>query len=652
MVFFRFSKIFKHDAIRLFGYSFFIIAIHIFSYNSASYFNLTVGNNSIGLPLSLMAQFSLYFYILLTIAGFNVVLGNNYFKENWLKQLVFVAFVISLVSTFPFASETTVEASMNRYLLRVSFPQVLTGSIFVALYFWLTNYVTTQKSVGQSVVRYALLGFGFLKISIAVVAYYFIDEPLTYNFVQGFDYINLFGVILIGIGLIIWLLENENAKLNQAQSRIDFLSCHDQLTGLANRNNFLTRLEQSIQARRNRQFKTLVVLLGLDNFKKVNESSNLNVGDQILIAVADRLQNFCPTASTIARLGGDVFALMFERLKDQETIDLLVKKVESVFDASFLSEHQSNFEITASIGVALSPEHGVNAEKLVKSAEYALFHSKTNGTGRLTSYQTWMTEGLEKDYQLQAEIKEAFLRDEFVLNFQPLIELSTNRLNGFEVLVRWQHPQEGIIPPSMFLPILDRLSMMSELDELVLRKAAKALAKWRSEFDQSVYLAVNLSPQHFQNEQLPNKIAELLKEFKLKPDLLQLEITENAAMSDIELGINVLRQLKLQQVTVAMDDFGTGYSSMSYLRQLPVDKIKIDRSFILSLEEDPSAASIVKAIASLANGLNKKVVAEGIETSAQRKFVNEIGCYEGQGFGLYRPLDFDQATGLLKSRLQ
>jgi|GEM_PF-3631962 len=522
-------------------------------------------------------------------------------------------------------------------------PKILAMVTYLSLFLFLFGKTGNQFRALAVCLMIAALS---LLVSM-ITSHVYIDDMSAHNHLYSFGYINWLSYFLVIVALLLTDQETDRATTDTIDTQVKYLNYHDQLTGLLNRNTFIERLDQYTFQRRNSDFKTMLVLVGLDDFKKINESATLNDGDRVLVSVANRLQNHCPTASSIARLDGDVFGLVFERIKEQATIDLLMSKIASVFESDFRTDGGKRHKVSCSIGISLAPDHGITTESLIKSAEYALYHSKAEGGNQTTNYETWMSEGHERDRKLQLELKDAFEHDQFVLHFQPLVSVNTGHINGFEVLVRWQHPTEGLMSPAMFLPALERMNLMPQLDRVVLEKSLSIVSQWYHHYQYSSYLSVNLSPLLFQDPELPVRIEQQLKKYDIPPDCLQLEIVESTAIQDIQLGVDVLSALKSLKIAVALDDFGTGYSSMSYLRQLPVDKIKIDRSFIQSLEEDATSASIVKAISSLAHGLGKTVVAEGIESPEQFAFIKQFGCEEAQGFDLYRPITEERALELL-----
>ncbi|NVK87541.1 MAG: bifunctional diguanylate cyclase/phosphodiesterase [Gammaproteobacteria bacterium] len=574
-------------------------------------------------------------------------LNNDTHSRNWILVGVSTTVLAAILSALVSGNLSEYNSFIG-YVASVQFvPEIIAIAMLGLFLFISLNYQASTPTLIQTTTLWLVAGLLVVKLLLMVVrdvALVNLDQTSAILIAHSFGWVLYFAIIVLAIGRITELTKQK--ALSQAAANTHF-SYHDQLTGLLNRNTFIERLEQYTYQRRNNEFKTLLVLVGLDNFKSINDQMSLNDGDAVLKSVANRLVNHCPTASSIARVDGDVFGLVFERIKEQETIELLINRIQAVFNNEFKVERNQTSKVTASIGVSLAPDHGITTETLIKSAEYALYHSKAEGGNRVTSYETWMTEGQERDFRLQSELKAAFSENQFILFFQPVVCVATKQINGFEVLVRWQHPTDGIVPPASFLPHLERLGLMSQLDRVVLEKSIDVAASWFHNHEYDNYLSINLSPILFQDPDLPLRITELLKKHELPARCLQLEILESTAISDIELGVNVINELKDLGVCVALDDFGTGFSSMSYLRQLPVNKIKIDRSFIQVLEEDPCSASIVKAICSLAHGLDKSVVAEGIESLAQFDFVRQFECEEAQGFDLYRPMSESKALEFL-----
>ncbi|MCO7225881.1 bifunctional diguanylate cyclase/phosphodiesterase [Pleionea sp. CnH1-48] len=643
-IFLRFSYRLNYRFLRLFAHSLVFVALYVAAGLAEALFVVQNNDHQAIHVINFFGQMSLYFHLALLLAGIYQMKLERNIEFSYIKQIVWLALGVSFVCVVPYANDP--DGELIRRGFRILAPMLLVGITLMVASVLIKSDDVDSDVTGLPLVKLSLFVSGVVKVATGGIAMLLPGAAVIAPLFQVLNYLSLILVMLTGVGLIIWLLEYQKKQNEEAESKINFLSYHDQLTGLFNRSTFISRLGLAISSSPAKTFKTMIVLIGIDQFKSINESQNISTGDLLLVSIAGRLQTQCPTATSIARIAGDIFALMFERITEQETCEHLLAKAQKVFETPFTLDSKQ-YALKASYGMALYPEHANQAEQLIKCAELALYNAKREGGDQCSVYFDWMISGAEKEYELQGEIMQAFENDEFVLYFQPMLNLSSDSIQGFEVLIRWMHPKRGLIPPSEFLPLMERLGILSKLDKLVLNKAMESMSIWKHQYNVDAYVAVNLSPEHFQSDILINELRQLLKIHALPADSLQLEITENAAIVNIESSIIVLQALHDMGILVALDDFGTGYSSMSYLRQLPVNKIKIDRTFIQAVEEDPTAASIVKAIAALTCGLNKYVVAEGIETEQQLEFVKKTGCYEAQGFGIYKPMEFTKATELL-----
>jgi predicted signal transduction protein with EAL and GGDEF domain len=304
--------------------------------------------------------------------------------------------------------------------------------------------------------------------------------------------------------------------------------------------------------------------------------------------------------------------------------------------------------VTASIGIAVAPEDGQDVESLIRNADAAMYEAKKQGRGVYQFYKLAMNDVASRELQLESDLRKALDRSELLLHYQPKVELVTGRVCGFEALVRWQHPELGMIPPNDFIPLAEQAGLIGQLGEFVLRAACAQVRVWREMGLPPLRVSVNLSAHQFRTEDLAETVARILRETPLSPRSLDIEITESAMMRSKDVTVSVLQKLKGIGITVSLDDFGTGYSSLSYLRGFPIDTVKIDRSFVRDLTMDPDAASITAAIISMAQTLSLRVVAEGVETEAQLTFLREHGCDEMQGFLFSPPVPAEQATELLR----
>ncbi|MBO1539814.1 EAL domain-containing protein [Pseudomonas sp. OA65] len=427
------------------------------------------------------------------------------------------------------------------------------------------------------------------------------------------------------------------SSLKHAQARLDYQAHHDPLTGLPNRTLFESRLLAALNSQQENGGQGAVLFLDLDRFKHINDSLGHPVGDLLLKGIAVRLREQLRDIDTVARLGGDEFIILLPGLQQPSDAEHIAQKLLNCFTAPFQAgEHE--FFISASIGTSLYPQDGCDVATLVKNADAAMYRSKAKGRNRVEKYTRDLTAQASERVALEHELRRAIERNELSLSFQPKINLVDNRLVGAEALIRWYHPTFGDVPPEHFIPLAEENGMILQIGDWVLERACRQLCEWNSTYESLGPLSVNLAGAQLRQPNLLGRIEQLLREHQLKPDLLQLEITENFIMSQAEEALTVLHQLKKLGVQLAIDDFGTGYSSLSYLKRLPLDILKIDQSFVRGLPDDPHDVAIVRAIIALGRSMQFTIIAEGVETLAQQQFLTEEGCEQIQGYIVSLPL--------------
>ncbi len=431
------------------------------------------------------------------------------------------------------------------------------------------------------------------------------------------------------------------SSLKHAQARLDYQAHHDPLTGLPNRTLFESRLLAALNGQQENGGQGAVLFLDLDRFKHINDSLGHPVGDLLLKGIAVRLREQLRDIDTVARLGGDEFIILLPGLQQPSDAEHIAQKLLNCFAAPFQAgEHE--FFISASIGTSLYPQDGCDVATLVKNADAAMYRSKAKGRNRVESYTRDLTAQASERVALEHELRRAIERNELSLSFQPKISLIDNQLVGAEALIRWTHPTFGDVPPEHFIPLAEENGMILQIGDWVLERACRQLCEWNDAYDSLGPLSVNLAGAQLRQPNLLGRIEQLLREHRLEPGLLQLEITENFIMSQAEEALTVLHQLKKLGVQLAIDDFGTGYSSLSYLKRLPLDILKIDQSFVRGLPDDPHDAAIVRAIIALGRSMQFTVIAEGVETLAQQQFLTEEGCEQIQGYIVSLPLCADE----------
>jgi diguanylate cyclase (GGDEF)-like protein len=402
---------------------------------------------------------------------------------------------------------------------------------------------------------------------------------------------------------------------------------HDGLTNLANRDFYQERLKQALEEAEAGNKRVAVLCVDLDLFKNVNDSLGHPIGDRLLRLVADRLRSQVRGNNLAARLGGDEFAIIVASdVSPNEASDFAARLTKTLSAAYEIDGHE--VVIGASIGIAMSPGDGATSEELMRNADLALYRAKKDGGGVHRFFEREMDRQAQKRRDMELDLRRAFANGEFELHYQPLVDIATDRISGFESLLRWRHPEKGMISPAEFVPVAEDIGLIVSLGEWVLREACSEAVKWPSE----VKVAVNLSPVQFRSRNLVQVVISALAQSGLPPKRLELEITETVFLAETETNLAILHQLRELGVSISMDDFGTGYSSLSYLRSFPFDKIKIDRSFVKDLAKRSDCVAIVRAISGLGRSLNITTTAEGVETIDQLDWLRAEGCNEVQGF--------------------
>jgi diguanylate cyclase (GGDEF)-like protein len=444
----------------------------------------------------------------------------------------------------------------------------------------------------------------------------------------------------------------ERVERKQAEEQLLYNAFHDVLTGLANRALFIDHLRQSIRRviRRN-DYLFALLFLDLDRFKIINDSLGHIIGDQLLIEVGRRLEGCLRCSDTVARFGGDEFMILLDDIKDISDAIRVANRIQDVLAFPFNLEGHEVFT-TASIGIALSTTRYDQAEEIIRDADTAMNRAKTLGKARYELFDSSMHFRAAALLQLETDLRRAVERHEFQVNYQPIVSLETGCIIGFEALVRWRHPQRGILPAAEFIPVAEETGLISTIDRWVLREACRQTHAWHAQFPQNPSLSVNvnLSGKQFTQANLVEQIEQILRETGLDAHSLNLEIMENVVMENNESITAMLLKLRALGVRFSLDDFGTGYSSLSYLHRLPFDTLKIDRSFVSRMGVDDEKSKIVQTIATLAHNLGMDVTAEGIETSEQLAQLRELKCKHGQGYHFSGPVDSEAAGELIAAR--
>lgn len=436
----------------------------------------------------------------------------------------------------------------------------------------------------------------------------------------------------------------------QAEARIHHMALHDALTGLPNRTLMAEMLTQAIaQARRNNK-RVALLMLDLDHFKNVNDTYGHYTGDRLLEAVAARLKDCLRESDIIARLGGDEFLIGFPEVDDEKGVEQVAQKILTTLSEPFLIEGH-RLQIGASGGICQYPIDGESAESLLQIADSALYDSKKKRRGTYSFFTPELTQATRRRQRLERDLRDACTRGEFKLNYQPLVTIDKKHIVAVEALLRWHHSELGQVSPSEFVPLLEDLELMSEVGTWVMRTACQQSIAWQNEGLPPVRIAVNVSAQQFYRGDIVKAVKTVIQETGMNPHLLELELTESLTLDDSESSIRIMQELKQLGVSLSLDDFGTGWSSLSYLRRFPLDRLKIDRSFLRDIESQPSAEAVVRSILNLGRNLGLSCVAEGVETREQLSYLLNQKCAEMQGFLFSRALPAEECAELIRSEM-
>lgn len=431
------------------------------------------------------------------------------------------------------------------------------------------------------------------------------------------------------------------SAIKNSEHELTHLAHHDPLTDLPNRLLFTDRVEQALTSAQLHKRGCALLMIDLDHFKMINDSLGHNIGDQLLKAVAVRFKGLFVPGITLARLGGDEFAVLAENCPQLVHAAALAQRIIDGIKESFEIDGHQLF-INASIGISLFPGDALSADQLLRNADSALFKAKSTGRDGYALYTEELTAHAQQRVEIAFELRRALEQQELRVYYQPVHDLKTSRLIGVEALVRWDHPQRGLISPAEFIPVAERTGLISEIDAWVMRQACQQMCQWQQAGVVLSFVAVNVSSRLFARRELYQQVAQVLHETGLDPAYLELEVTESAVMDDPEVALEQMHRLRELGVRLAIDDFGTGYSSLLRLKRLPVQKLKIDQGFVAGLPWDEDDGAIVRVIIALANSMGMQVHAEGIEQVEQAAFLLEHACELGQGYWFGRPVPAGQ----------
>lgn len=439
---------------------------------------------------------------------------------------------------------------------------------------------------------------------------------------------------------------SDRKKIEEA---VNHQAYHDALTDLPNRALFKDRLGLAIAQSERDGEQFAVMFVDLDRFKWVNDTLGHHIGDELLKMVAVRLKQCLRKGDTLARIGGDEFTVLLPKVRNRNDVRLAANKILEQFDRPFMLQGSEVF-VSGSIGIAMFPEHGDNIETLIKCADIAMYHVKWEGKNRAFFYNAEMNAIFHRKLTMENDLRRALeSRDQFVLHYQPQVDVDLDKIVGMEVLVRWLHPEQGLVPPSEFIPLAEETGMIIPITELVFERACRQFSQWQKMGFNDVKMAINFSPKDIERSDFVRMVKSGLEQHRLNRGTLEVEITESTVMGDLENTVSKLKELSAQDVQISIDDFGTCYSSLGYLKKFPLHTIKIDKSFVHDIQAGTHDIPIVSAITAIAHGFKKGLIAEGVETQEQLRVLRSLGCTVMQGFLFSRPVSGEEATRLLAS---
>lgn len=521
--------------------------------------------------------------------------------------------------------ERSIEESVDDSLI------IFTLILIVFTFFLFTMNKRMQRPLRQLIYSIETIGYGKADVS---------------SLLKRKDAFGVLGKIVEQIDIEIY---KKNQQIEENERILKHQAHYDALTKLPNRFLMHDRLEQALKEAQRDEGQVATMFIDLDRFKEINDSLGHHVGDSVLKEVSKRFKNVLRDKDTLARLGGDEFTIIIKDLESKDDITHIAEKIVHCLDMPIVIDDQE-FYISSSIGIAMYPEDGKDLETLLRHADLAMYEVKKQGRNGFEFYEKKMSQDSLKNLTMDTDLHKALACNEFEVYYQPQMDIKRDKMIGMEALIRWNHPTEGLITPFRFIPLAEEMGIINKIDEWVCEEVCKQIVSWQKMGCKPVTVAVNLSGKQLQRNDLVSTISDILRRTQCPAQYLAFEVTEGFIMHDHEKSIEVLNGLKALGVYLAIDDFGTGHSSLAYLKHLPLDKLKVDRSFIHNIATDHQDRAIVKAIVSLAKALSMQIIAEGVENEPQKEFLRELGCYEVQGYLYAQPVTASKVIQFFMNR--
>ena len=632
---FAFHRLYRRDFLRQWAWSWVAFCVYLTGFSGALVLASDQPPTSpLRIAVAGLALAAGFVQVAPLLAGTWEVTTGRRVEERWLRPALFA---LALAG----AGVVLVSVQLSptwRTILRVGPRAALAGAAFLGAGWVVLWFRRRTPGLGSRLLGGSFVLYGLQLAHTAVLA-----ARMASTGPPGAAYLATLGVLdlvcqaLIGLGMVVWLLEEERERVVAASQRIEHLAFHDALTDLPNRNLFLDHLGLALRRAGRTGTRVAVMFLDLDRFKVINDSLGHASGDELLQGAAERLRRSVRGGDTVARMGGDEFAVLLTGVGGDREVLQVADRILAAIRRPFLVGGREVF-VAGSLGVSRSPEDGDDPEALLLRADLAMYRAKERGRDNVQVFATGMDARALDRLALESDLRRALAREELELHFQPILGARTGEVAGVEALVRWRHPERGLLPPKEFLWLAEAAGLSDALDIWVLRTACREVRRWREEGAADLRVTVNLSARAFQGPGLADRVREVLAESGLPAAALEIEITETLAMQEAEASLAVLSALKDLGVRLSIDDFGTGYTSLAYLRNFPVDTLKVDQSFVRSLAHGDGSVEIAAAVIALAHTLGLGVVAEGVEDERQWRLLVERGCDLVQGFLFSRPL--------------
>ena len=538
------------------------------------------------------------------------------------------------------------DAGFARFLARVGLRALVCGAAFLTASFgiWRARAV---EGLGPRMVMGSFLVYGLLQLHYVGVALYEVIANAYPAYVSYMGFLDILMHFLMALGTVIWLLENEQKNAMQAAAQIEHLAYHDTLTGLPNRQLFLDRLNLAISHAHRTAQRLAVFFLDLDRFKIINDSLGHAIGDRLLQAISQRLTALLREGDTVTRIGGDEFTILVPHLQHSDDAIVVARKVRDALKHPIELDGRELY-VSTSIGISLYPNDGEDATALLRNADAAMYRAKAQGRDTFRLYAPAMNAKALEQLALENSLRKGITNGELLMHYQPIVSFENSRVTGVEALIRWNHPELGLLFPADFVTVAEATGLIGPLGEWALKEACAQVKEWRDR-GLMLHASCNLSVRQIQQLDFVDTIASILEETRLPTGALELEITESIAMQSDDDTIEKLRAVKRLGVRISIDDFGTGYSSLSALRLFPVDSLKIDQSFVHDITATSGDAAIATAVIAMAHSLDLTVIAEGVETEGQLAFLRGRGCNAYQGYYVSHPLAAEECEAVIRA---